>query len=58
MQELIFILEYKLHQLESDILKMRYWIGKKRYQQFVDYKKMQKEEMEKTTGKIKKSKIN
>ena len=38
-QDLIFLLEFKLNQQESEILKMPYWIAKKRLKQFEMYQK-------------------
>jgi hypothetical protein len=48
-QDLIFILVYKLHLPESDILSMKRWIMKKRYKQFDDYQKTKNDEIKKQT---------
>jgi hypothetical protein len=49
-QDLIFILVYKLHLPESDILSMKRWIMKKRYKQYDDYQKVKNDEIKKQTN--------
>lgn len=48
-QDLIFILVYKLHLPESDILSMKRWVMKKRYKQYDDYQKTKNDEIKKQT---------
>lgn len=49
-QDLIFILVYKLHLPESDILSMKRWVMKKRYKQYDDYQKVKNDEIKKQTN--------
>jgi hypothetical protein len=53
LQNLIFILDYKLKQPEESVLKMSYWMAKKRYSQFAKYQEDVKKEMEKSKSKAK-----
>jgi len=48
--DLIFVLEYRLRQQESEIMKMDYHIVKRRYQQLVKVDDDQKKEMDKASA--------
>jgi hypothetical protein len=48
-QDLIFILEYKLHFQESEALNIERWVAKKRIKQYKEYKKEEKESLKKAT---------
>lgn len=54
-QDLIFILVYKLHLPEQDVLNMRRWVAKKRYAQFSKYQKEKNEEIKKQMNESKRS---
>ena len=46
-QGLIFILAYKLRQPEDEIMKMPFWVAKKRSNQYKDFQKAMEKEMNK-----------
>ena len=51
-QDLIFILEYKIGLSEIEILGMKRWILKKRLNQYETYQKAKQDELKKATNKI------
>ena len=52
-QDLIFILGYKVGQTEDAIDKMSYWKAEMRYKQYIEYQKEVKKETDKATTKVK-----
>ena len=46
-QDLIFILVYKVHLNEDDVLNMRRWVAKRRLSQYEKYQKAKNDEMKK-----------
>jgi len=51
-QDLIFILVYKVGLSENEVLAMPRWIAKKRYSQYETYQKAKQAEMKKETSKM------
>jgi hypothetical protein len=48
------VLDFKLKQSEDSVMKMPYWMAKKRMNQFMEYQKNVEKEMDKAKRNIKK----
>lgn len=52
-QELIFILVYKLKQQETEVYNMPWWIAEKRLEQYKEYQKEVQADIDKQSKKVK-----